>query len=62
MMGRRAKTADEVFYDIFADMPVNEQAIALRIMQEIHRQKQKQERRSNGTGGTQDEPSDNNTE
>lgn len=41
-MGRRAKTVDETFYDLFASMPVSEQAIALRIMRELHRQAQKQ--------------------
>lgn len=41
-MGRRAKTVDETFYDVFTKMPVSEQAIALRIMQELHRQAGKQ--------------------
>lgn len=41
-MGRRAKTVDETFYDCFSAMPVSEQAIALRIMQELHRQAVKQ--------------------
>jgi hypothetical protein len=41
-MGRRAKTVDETFYDLFASMSVGEQGIALRIMQELHRQAVKQ--------------------
>ena len=39
--GRRPRTAEQEFYDIFADMDAADQAAALRIMTEIHRQRRR---------------------
>ena len=39
--GRRPRTAEQEFYDVFADMDAADQDAALRIMTEIHRQRRR---------------------
>jgi hypothetical protein len=39
--GRRPRTAEQEFYDVFADMDTVDQDAALRIMTEIHRQRRR---------------------
>jgi hypothetical protein len=61
-MPKPRKGTSEVFYDTFADFPVEEQAIALRIMTEIHRQAVKAQKRNSQAspidiGGTPTETS-----
>lgn len=44
-MAKPRRSTAEAFYDVFSDMPIAEQAIALRILQETHRQAVKLNRR-----------------
>jgi hypothetical protein len=45
-MARPRKAIDSIFYDVFSDMPVEEQAIALRICEQIYRLKQREPKSS----------------
>lgn len=36
-MARPRRSTEEEFYDIFASWPTDDQAIALRVMEQIHR-------------------------
>ena len=36
-MARPRRTTEEEFYDVFAGWPADDQAIALRVMEQIHR-------------------------
>lgn len=44
-MGRPKRQAGELFYDQFSLFPLDEQAVALRILTELHRQAQRAARR-----------------
>jgi hypothetical protein len=36
-MARPRRTTEEEFYDIFSSWPIDDQAMALRVMEQIHR-------------------------
>ena len=44
-MSRRKKTVEETWYDCFADFDLADQAAALKVLTELHRQKQRAERK-----------------
>lgn len=44
-MPRPRRTTSEYFYDQFADFPLEDQAAALRILTELHRQKTRESKR-----------------
>lgn len=44
-MPKPRRATAEAFYDVFSDMPIAEQVIALRILQETHRQAVKLDKR-----------------
>ena len=44
-MPRTRKPVSEVFFDVFADMPLDEQGFALKIMTELHRQAKRDHQR-----------------
>jgi hypothetical protein len=48
------ETVEKLFYDVFADMEVGEQAIALRVLAQTHRLAAREEaRREKAESGTQ---------
>lgn len=55
-MPKPRKGTSEVFYDTFSDFPLDEQAIAIRILTEIHRQALKQSRKLAAQGSLIEEP------
>jgi hypothetical protein len=44
-MARPRRSTSEAFYDVFADFDLTDQVEALRILTELHRQKQREARR-----------------
>lgn len=44
-MGRTAKTTEDQFYDVFASWPVADQKIALRVMERLVTEREKDEQR-----------------
>jgi hypothetical protein len=44
-MPRPRKGTEQVFYDTFADWPIEDQAAALKVLNELHRQRQREARR-----------------
>ena len=36
-MAKPRRSTSEAFYDVFADMPLDDQAAALRILEQVHR-------------------------
>jgi len=48
-MGRPRKGTEETFYDTFAEWDAADQAVALRVLEQLHRQRQREAKR-NGTG------------
>ena len=45
-MGKPRRTTSEAFYDVFADMPLDDQAAALKILEQVHRLKQREVKRA----------------
>jgi len=41
-MARRARSAEEIWYDLFTDWDVNHQAAALWVLAALHRQKKRE--------------------
>lgn len=44
-MARPRKGTEQVFYDTFADWPLEDQAAAIKVLNELHRQKSREAKR-----------------
>jgi hypothetical protein len=43
-LAKPRRTTSEAFYDVFADMPLEDQAAALKILEQVHRLAQREKK------------------